>query len=240
MNDHFARSSGRLERVRPQCRGGELQCGCAHPRGDALYERGSRIMLEACDVRKELSAATGIRGPLRITAPVDLGQPWLAPRIVEFLDAGLRLGPLRDPRLVRRKLGPTGTVVCASPAYLRKRGTPRRLDDFADHATLAYVRDGKPTPWRFVDRDIDVEPRPFGSDDNAALRTAAVAGLGIARLPTYVAAPEIERGRLRTLFPDLVMHGPTAYIVYPEQRYPLARLRAFIDFIAAAFIAMPP
>jgi len=232
--------------------------------GQALYERGARIMREARDVRKELSEATGVRGPLRVTAPVDLGQPWLAPRIVEFLerfpdvqidlsltnrfvdlveerfDVGVRLGHVRDPRLVRRKLGPTGAVLCASPAYLRKRGTPRRLDDLANHATLAYMRDGKPMPWRFVDRDVDVTPGPFGSDDNAALLTAARAGLGIARLPAYVAAPDIERGRLRALFPDLAMQGPTASIVYPEQRYPLARLRAFIDFIAGAFAAAPP
>ncbi|WP_394846055.1 LysR family transcriptional regulator [Pendulispora brunnea] len=234
------------------------------PEGQALYERGSRIVLEACDVRKELSEATGVRGPLRVTAPVDLGQPWLAPRIVEFLerfpdvrvelsltnrfvdlveerfDVGLRLGPVRDPRLVRRKLGPTGAIVCASPAYLRKRGTPRRLDDLAHHATLAYTRNGKSTPWRFVDRDVDVQPGPFGSDDNVALLTAALAGLGIARLPTYVAAPEIERGRLRVLFPDRLMQGPTASVIYPEQRYPLARLRAFIDFISTAFIKTPP
>ncbi|CAM3654015.1 LysR family transcriptional regulator [Corallococcus sp. ZKHCc1 1396] len=228
------------------------------PEGLALFERGQRIMAELDAAQGELRESKGPRGPLRITAPMDLGRHWLVPRLPAFLagypqvqcelgltdrfidlveermDVGLRMGESADARLIRKRLGDSRAVICASPAYLRRRGTPRKVADLQRHACLAYLRDGQRVPWRLDGTPVDV-PGPFASDNNEALLAMALEGMGIARIPEFVAERAVAGGRLQALLPAVHTPGPDVYVVYPERRHLSPRVRAFVDFVSSAF-----
>jgi DNA-binding transcriptional LysR family regulator len=228
------------------------------PEGLALYERGQRIVAELDAAQAELREAKGPRGPLRITAPMDLGRDWLVPRMPAFLaaypqvqcglgltdrfidlveervDVGLRMGESADTRLIRKRLGGSRAVICASPAYLRRRGTPRKVEDLQRHACLAYLRDGQRTPWWLDGRPVDV-PGPFASDNNEALVALALEGLGITRIPEFVGTGALADGRLQAVLTAVHSPGPDVYVVYPERRHLSPRVRVFVDFVTEAF-----
>ncbi|RKH33751.1 LysR family transcriptional regulator [Corallococcus praedator] len=228
------------------------------PEGLALFERGQRIVAELEAAQGELRESKGPRGPLRITAPMDLGRYWLVPRLPAFLaaypqvecelgltdrfidlveermDVGLRMGESADARLIRKRLGDSRAVICASPAYLRRRGTPRKVADLQRHACLAYLRDGQRVPWRLDGVAVDV-PGPFASDNNEALLALALEGVGIARIPEFVAEQALADGRLQSLLTSVHTPGPDVYIVYPERRHLSPRVRVFVDFVSEAF-----
>ncbi|NOK08183.1 LysR family transcriptional regulator [Corallococcus exercitus] len=228
------------------------------PEGLSLFERGQRIVAELEAAQGELRESKGPRGPLHVTAPMDLGRYWLVPRLPAFLaaypqvqcalgltdrfidlveervDVGLRMGESADARLVRRRLGASRAVICASPAYLRRHGTPRKVGDLQRHACLAYLRDGQRVPWRLDGTPVDV-PGPFASDNNEALLALAVEGVGIARIPEFVAARALASGQLRAVLGEVHSPGPDVFVVYPERRHLSPRVRVFVDFVADAF-----
>ncbi|RKH57854.1 LysR family transcriptional regulator [Corallococcus llansteffanensis] len=228
------------------------------PEGLSLFERGQRIVAELEAAQGELRESKGPRGPLRITAPMDLGRYWLVPRLPAFLaaypqvrcelgltdrfidlveermDVGLRMGESADARLIRRRLGSTRAVICAAPAYLRRHGTPRKVEDLQRHACLAYLRDGQRVPWRLDGTPVEV-PGPFASDNNEALLAMALEGVGIARIPEFVAAQALASGQLQSLLTAVHTPGPDLYVVYPERRHLSPRVRVFVDFVSSAF-----
>ncbi|WP_223645111.1 LysR family transcriptional regulator [Corallococcus sp. EGB] len=228
------------------------------PEGLSLFERGQRIVSELDAAQDELRESKGPRGPLHVTAPMDLGRHWLVPRLPAFLaaypliqcalgltdrfidlleervDVGLRMGESSDTRLVRRRLGESRAVICASPTYLRRHGTPRKVTDLQRHACLAYLRDGQRVPWRLDGQPVDV-PGPFASDNNEALLALALAGGGIARIPEFVATQALASGRLRAVLGEVHPPGPDVFVVYPERRHLSPRVRVFVDFVAEAF-----
>ncbi|RYZ41856.1 MAG: LysR family transcriptional regulator [Myxococcaceae bacterium] len=226
--------------------------------GLALFERGQRIMEELDAAQGELRESRGPRGPLRVTAPMDLGRHWLVPRLPAFLaayprvqvelgltdrfidlveermDVGLRMGESADARLIRKRLGDSRAVICATPAYLRRHGTPRKVADLQRHACLAYLRDGQRVAWRLEGVPVDV-PGPFASDNNEALLALALEGVGIARIPEFVAEQALAEGRLQALLTGVHTPGPDVSIVYPERRHLSPRVRVFVDFVSEAF-----
>ncbi|RKI45276.1 LysR family transcriptional regulator [Corallococcus sp. AB004] len=228
------------------------------PEGLSLFERGQRIVAELEAAQGELRESKGPRGPLHVTAPMDLGRHWLVPRLPAFLaaypqiqcalgltdrfidlveervDVGLRMGESADTRLVRRRLGESRAVICASPAYLRRHGTPRKVADLQRHSCLAYLRGGQRVPWRLDGKEVDV-PGPFASDNNEALLTLAQEGVGIARIPEFVATQALASGRLRAVLGEVHSPGPDVFVVYPERRHLSPRVRVFVDFVADAF-----
>lgn len=228
------------------------------PEGLSLFERGQRVVAELEAAQGELRESRGPRGPLRITAPMDLGRHWLVPRLPEFLatypqvecglgltdrfidlveervDVGLRMGESADSRLIRRRLGASRAVICASPAYLRRHGTPRKVADLQHHACLAYLREGQRVPWRLDGTPVDV-PGPFASDNNEALIALALEGVGIARIPEFVAARALASGELQPVLAGVDTPGPDVFIVYPERRHLSPRVRVFVDFVSDAF-----
>ncbi|MBN9686473.1 MULTISPECIES: LysR family transcriptional regulator [unclassified Corallococcus] len=228
------------------------------PEGLSLFERGQRIVAELEAAQDELRESKGPRGPLHVTAPMDLGRHWLVPRLPAFLaayprvqcalgltdrfidlveervDVGLRMGESADTRLVRRRLGESRAVICASPAYLRRHGTPRKVADLQRHACLAYLRGGQRIPWRLDGKEVEV-PGPFASDNNEALLTLAQEGVGIARIPEFVATQALASGRLKVVLGEVHSPGPDVFVVYPERRHLSPRVRVFVDFVADAF-----
>lgn len=230
--------------------------------GQALHARAKAILADLDEAEAAASTARSARGRLCVSAPMDFGRDWLMPRLPAFLaahpgvhvdlmltdrfvdlvaegiDVAVRMGETHDHRLVRRTLGRSQQVICASPKYLRKHGVPRRLEDLAKHAGLAYLRDGRPVPWTSWVTKRALAPAMgwvFGSDSNQCLRTAALAGLGLARMPRLVVASELASGALRAVLEGVDDEGGQVHLVYPEQRLVPGRLRAFLDFVVAEF-----
>jgi DNA-binding transcriptional LysR family regulator len=233
------------------------------PEGAAFYESGVRILEEIETAEREAAAGSTPRGRLRVNCNVPFGQHYLMPllpaflalhpeividisltdRVVDLLeeraDVAIRAGPLRDSRLVARKLWQSRMVIVASAAYLKRNGTPRSPDDLKRHNCLDFCFTRLVEGWPFRDRDgRDLTFEPRGSallSDGEAMRLAALSGLGLGRLSRYHVQRDIDAG---TLVPVLEEFNPgdeePLHAIYVGQGGHLpARVRAFLDFLAA-------
>ena len=198
-------------------------------------------------------------GELVVTAPVGLGRLHLMPILAEFLraypkidvhlllsdsvlsltedqfDVALRIGELPDSRLIALRLGTIRTVVCASPAYLEARGTPKTPDDLAAHDCIIYEGFIGPYDWKFVregtDVAVTVRPRLVVSNPEAAF-DAVLAGIGLGRGASYYVGAAIEAGTLTTVLDEFHLPTRPVSFVYPAGRFLPVKLRAFLDFLA--------
>lgn len=223
--------------------------------GRVYFERCARIideLEEADQAVAELQAAP--RGVLRVTVPLSFGvlgsivagflseHPGVQVEMVctdklvdlvqDGFDVAIRAGPLQDSSLVARKLGTIKRVLVASPAYLRKRGSPRAPEDLAEHACIAFG--GGPTPalWCLEfegrRRDVRVSPR-FTVNDFEMMIDAARAGVGIAWVMDFLAANELREGRLRHVLPEWCSVETPVHAVYPTVRHLSPKVVRFID-----------
>ena len=162
----------------------------------------------------------------------------------EGYDIGIRMSMNPDPNLVARKLAANRKVLCAAPAYLALRGTPRAIDDLAEHDGVLFPPLAPKGAWTLL-RDGQKHAVPvaarFETDDMDASHAAVVAGLGIGVLPIYVAADDLRRGRLVPLLREFqVLPDIGIYLVFlPNRTLPL-RVRTLIDFLVQRFEPAPP
>jgi DNA-binding transcriptional LysR family regulator len=177
---------------------------------------------------------------------VDLG---LNDRFVDLIEEGwdvaVRIGRLRDSTMIARRIAPCRLVVCASPAYLAEKGTPKTIADLKDHNCLGYTlsRALGPDEWAFDDDDKVKVPIKgnLRVNNGDALVAAAVAGQGLIYEPTFVVSDELRSGRLVMLTLDHPpLELPGVFAVYPANRHPPAKVRAFVDFLAQRFGPNPP
>jgi DNA-binding transcriptional LysR family regulator len=151
----------------------------------------------------------------------------------EHVDVALRIGVLPDSRLIAHRVSATHPVVCASPAYLASRGTPRTPDDLAGHDCIIYEGFQAPDLWTFVrdqtDMAVTVRPRLVVSSAEAAC-DAARAGIGLARAFSYHAASFVEAGTLNTVLDEYRPASLPINFVYGAGRFLPIKLRAFLDF----------
>lgn len=231
--------------------------------GEQFYQHAriaSRAAQDAEDAVAQLQGEP--QGRLRISIPMSFGRMYVAPVIPDFLrrypkislelvmddeftdliadgfDIALRLGDLKDSTLVAKKLTYLKNVLCASPDYLEHFGTPQKLEDLKQHNCMAFSYSQDIREWYFIKDNITRAIEVSGNyqvNNSEALREAMIQGVGIGRLPTFVANPEIKAGRLAPLFPDYEMPGKTMYAVYPERQFLPAKVRAFIHFMAEKF-----
>ncbi|HWL85438.1 MAG TPA: LysR family transcriptional regulator, partial [Polyangiaceae bacterium] len=194
------------------------------PEGAAFYERGVRILVDMDAAEREVAAGSAPRGRLRVNANVPFGLHYLLPAVPEFLarhpeitidvvltdkvvdlfeqraDVAIRTGPLRESRLVARKLGESRMVVIASPDYLKRRGTPKSPAELETHNRLGFCFAQQSAGWPFLDgAGGTLAVPPSGNalvSDGEAMRQLALAGLGLARLATFQVGPDIAAGRL--------------------------------------------
>jgi DNA-binding transcriptional LysR family regulator len=158
--------------------------------------------------------------------------------IEEGFDLAIRIADLADSSLAARKLAPNRRVVCASPDYLKRHGTPRTPHELSGHNCLT-TSDFTMT-WDY--KDPDGEPGAvratgrYACDNWEVLREWAVAGLGIALKSTWDVRQQLEDGSLIPLFPGYTFASDVAiYAVYPHRRFLPAKTRAFIEFLADSF-----
>jgi DNA-binding transcriptional LysR family regulator len=177
---------------------------------------------------------------------VELG---LNDRLVDLAEEGwdlaIRIGSLSDSSLIARRIAPCRTVVCAAPSYLAARGRPRMVSSLADYNCLGYTLSSVTgvDRWAFGARgDVTIPVSGnLRTNNGDALRAAAIAGQGLAYLPTFIVADDLHAGTLVALDLD----QPTVefggiYAVFLPERHPAAKVRAFIDFIATRFAPEPP
>ncbi|NEI57639.1 LysR family transcriptional regulator [Rhizobium leguminosarum] len=230
--------------------------------GTVFLERAARIVREIEEAAADMAERRGtLSGPIRIAAPVTFGRMHLGPALYPFLaehpeieltldiddrrvdaasdgyDAIIRNGPIADSRLVAWKLAHSRRLLCASPDYLARQGIPSSLADLNSHRGIFYTNRGV-ADWRFQTFDGAIVVRAklaLGINNGDMLRDAAIAGLGIALLPAFIAGPAIREGRLAEID---VGHKPEAefiYMAHPEGRNPSAKLRAIADHLKKSF-----
>jgi len=231
------------------------------PEGVAFHDSGARILADLDAAEREAAAGAAPRGRLRVNSYVPFGHHRLIPLLPRFLerypeiaieavltdsvidlmeeraDVAIRAGPLRESRLVARKLGQSRMVVVAAPSYLAARGMPRTPVDLAGHNLLAFGFARHMDGWPFVDAGVEVVAPVAGTptvSDGEAMRLTALSGAGLARLARWHVEPDIAAGRLVPLLEDFNPGDlePTHAVYVGQGRHLPARVRAFLDFLA--------
>jgi DNA-binding transcriptional LysR family regulator len=224
------------------------------------------------DVEEAERAATGEytapTGELVVTATLGLGRSYLVPIVAEFLrtypdiavrliledqlirlpedhvDVALRIGELPDSQLIALRLGTVRRLMCASPAYLAARGTPRVPQDLASHDCVSvggFIGQFSANTWTFSHdrRDIAVPVRPRLVVSNAeAACEAACAGVGISRAFSYQVVSSLEAGVLKTVLDDYQPAPLPVSLLYAAGQFLPIKLRAFLDFAAPRLKAL--
>lgn len=231
--------------------------------GQAFYERCVRIVAEVEEAEQAVASLQAEpRGTLRINAPMSFGMLHLAPAISAFLerhpaieidmdlndrfvdlieegyDLAVRIGRLRDSSLIARRLAPNRRVVVGSPAYFARRGRPQTPDELTRHNCLIYTNASVADQWQFRVGGVVRSVRVSGTlraNNGEILREAALAGLGLALLPTFMIAGPLRRGALETVLGDCVVSESAVHAVYPQSRHLSSKVRTFVDFLAARF-----
>jgi len=156
----------------------------------------------------------------------------------EGFDAILRNGPIDDNRLVVWKLAPSRRVLVASPAYLKRSGTPHSTGELEDHRGVFYTNRGA-ADWRFVDvkgEAIVVRGEVgFRANNGTMVLDATLAGLGIALMPTFIVGGAIKAGRLQVIDLGVESEAEWVYLAHAEGRQPSAKLRALAEHLKRAF-----
>lgn len=233
--------------------------------GAQYLERCRRILAEVEEANASVSdLGRALAGPVTLTAPVLFGQMHIAPVVTEFLglhpqvtasllladaltniveegiDLAVRIGHLQDSGLVARKLGEVRRVACASPAYLKRRGTPKTPADLANHSCLQFGA-LSPTPyWEFHEagkpRQVRVQGS-FSSNQGAPVIEAARAGLGIVFVLSYQVQELVAKGELRVLLQPYEAPPVPVSVILPSGRHLPARVRALADLLQARIAA---
>src|SRR6185437_1519010 len=225
--------------------------------GREFNERARRVLLEAEEAEAcAQEASTELRGRLRIAAPVSFGYLHLASALAAFLvehpkvevelelndrfvdlvgegyDLGIRSGQLEDSSLVVRPIAPARILLAAAPAYVARHGAPETPNDLARHICLVYGNQPAARVWRFRVKDKWITPPihpQLVANNGDVLCRAAIEGLGIVALPSFILAPAIAAGSLRRLLPGFAMPEQPIQAIYPAGRPLPQRLRGFID-----------
>jgi LysR family transcriptional regulator, regulator for bpeEF and oprC len=234
------------------------------PDGEMLHERCRRVLDEVAELEGAVAGKLASpSGTLKLDVPIVYGRRVVLPVLTKLrhrypdlafdvrfsdriadvvgdgLDAVIRVGTLSDSSLVARRIGWQRMWTGASPSYLRRHGTPLRPEDLQQHQCLVFriPTSRKEWPWRFRVGSRDVALRPATQvwfDDGEALVAAAVAGLGLVHVPSYMAEQDVGRGRLVEVLDSMRPPLMPISIVYPGLRQPPLRLRVLIESLVSA------
>lgn len=231
--------------------------------GREFFERAVGILASVDDAQRVVQKSQGEpRGTLKLTCGVEFGMMavsnWInlylqehpqvrvdvdfTSRVVDIVhegfDLAIRVGPLADSSLAARKLGELGYGLYASEDYIHRRGAPEQPENLAAHymllfaggsltTTLQLTREGAPS-------SVAVQPR-LKANNVFAVRDAAIAGLGIAQMPTLVAHAAVETGQLQTVLPQWELASVPVHAVFASARYLTPKVRSFIDLAVREF-----
>ncbi len=230
--------------------------------GIAFLERAARIAREVEDAAAEIAERRGsLAGPLRLSAPVTFGRMHLGPALYPFLaahpgitlaldlddrrvdvaaegyDAVIRHGPVEDSRLVALRLASSRRSLVASPGYLARRGRPGSLAELEAHDGIFYSNRGV-ADWRLAGPAGAVLVRARAAlrvNNGDVMRDAAIAGLGIALLPSFIAGEALRAGTLHSIDVGAAAEPEFIFLAHAEGRRSSAKLRALASHLRSAF-----
>jgi DNA-binding transcriptional LysR family regulator len=236
--------------------------------GAVFYEHCARIVQEAELAEQRLTRTQSEpAGLVRVTAVPAFAVRHVLPALTEFyqkypkiqvklfcsnraldlgdegFDLGIRVSFSPAPNLVARKLAVNRAVLCASPAYLKRRGMPRRIEDLRKHECVLFPALAPKGVWtlRRGRRKYSVQVAGvFETDEMDVVRAAVAAGMGIGILPLYMVGDALQQGQLVPLLRQFqVVPESAIYLVYLPNRTLSSRVRALIDFLVERFEPIP-
>jgi DNA-binding transcriptional LysR family regulator len=228
--------------------------------GRNFFESAAKLIadLDAAESR----IGRGLRAPsglVRVSAAPSFGALCVVPRLPEFfrrypdvsvellvsdrsarlieegIDVGIRIGELPESSLLARKIGTTEVVVVASRAYLKARGEPSSPGDLKRHPCIVFASQTGPRPWRFEGKSGPFSFLPKGSvrtNSGEEIRAAALAGLGIAQVPYWLCARDLDAGALKRILRKHEPHALPITAVRPANRRLATKVSVFVDFLA--------
>lgn len=232
--------------------------------GQAFYHRSRTALQDLDEAEAEVSRLQSQpRGVLRLNVPMSFGILHIAPLLAEFhalhpdvridlnlddrkldvieegFDLSLRISELPDSSLVARRLCRCRHAVVAAPGYLDAMGAPKTPAELDSHRIVTFRYQESRLDWHFLNARKASEHVSLNGhtriNNSLAIRAAVLAGLGIARMPTFIVGEDIKAGRLHTLFDDYQVLELSIFLIYPQRRHISPKVRAFIDFMTPRF-----
>ncbi len=236
--------------------------------GQSFYERCVSILADVEETEARVSLVhSELHGRLRVALPLSFGQLQMADALTNFIcqnrglvldldfsdrrvdivqegfDVAIRIGSLEDSTLIARRFARIRMMLCASPDYLQRMGTPTTAEDLKQHRVLAYSLSSDPG-LRFRlptgENQSLVLPEALSANSGEFLLEAGIKGLGLSYGPTFIAHQAVEKGLLVPLLTDHDWFIGNAHLLYPRTRHLSARVRSFVDFIVERFAGLPP
>lgn len=231
--------------------------------GRLYYERCKRILAEVAEAQSDVTLLQSApRGRLKVLSQVSFGVHALTPACADFIakypdvaidlvvsdrpiealkdgfDIAFVIGDLEDSSLIARPLRPYASLICASPAYLDRRGVPLRPADLSQHVCLGFAHPIASREWRLEGPQGTIHvpvSLAMSINNGEALRKAALSGLGIIMQPEILLADDIAAGRLVPLLRDYDLPPKAMNLLTFPNRRPTAKIRAFVDFAMERF-----
>ncbi|MBT8127755.1 MAG: LysR family transcriptional regulator [Gammaproteobacteria bacterium] len=231
--------------------------------GRQFYADVVNIFESLAEAEDKIQTRRGtIKGNLRLAAPLSFGVGRIAPilpvfmkrhpelkvhlqledrftdLVAEGVDVAIRIGALKDSTLVATRLASIPRVFCASPEYLALKGEPTRPEELASHHCLHYSLLSTRDNWNFSTRnkarDIVING-PLTTNNGDVLKEAAIQGMGIAMMPTFIVEDALNDGRLQKILNAYCPEPFGLYAVRPSRRFTPAKVRALIEYLKMQF-----
>jgi DNA-binding transcriptional LysR family regulator len=232
--------------------------------GLAFYDRCVSILADLQEAELAVSQLhEEPKGTLRVNAPMSFGTLHLAAAITDFMvkysdlqvqltledrfidpitegfDMTVRIGnPPNSAALIVHPLSAARRVLCASPDYLEKYGNPAHPSELRQHACLHYGHSTIGNQWKLIGPDgehLISTPAVLCSNNGEVLQAAAVKGLGIALLPTFIVGSCLQQGTLQIVLPDYAPPDIYVCVIYPANRHLSAKIQLFTSFLKQRF-----
>lgn len=231
--------------------------------GLAYYERCLAILAQIAETEAQISRLHDEpKGVLRVNAPMSFGTLYLGTAVADFMDrykelkveltltdrmidpleegvdVTVRIGALADSSLIARRISTARVVLVASPDYIARHGAPEVPAELVGHKCLHYGHSTTVPRWQLTDNGMALTvpvAACLSSNNGDTLRDAAIKGIGIARLPSFLVGADIAAGRLAVVLPDYPPQDVTIHALYAPNRFLAAKSRVFIDFLVERF-----
>jgi len=239
------------------------------PDGASYYERCVGILAELEDAEASLHDATrNPRGRLRVDTLPSIGRLILIPALCDFhqrypdidlaigmrdrpvdlvqdaVDCVIRVGELKGPTLVGKRIGTLDVVTCAAQPYIERHGVPTTVAELDRHRAVHYFADasGKGLDWSFLvdGQVVDVPVKSVVSvNDSEAYLQCGLMGFGIIQLPRYMAAPYLHNGELQEVLAPWAPPPMPISVAYLHNRHLSSKVRVFVDWVSELFEHCP-
>ncbi len=232
--------------------------------GHTYYKRATELIREIDNLADIVRDSSGdVRGRIKLSAPRSFADEPIGQSLIDFakahpdivldihlddrfvdlveegFDLAVRISRLENSSLIARRLSPFRIRICASPDLIRRVGLPQTPQDLAGVPCIIDTNGRWMSNWPFAGDGGEMVTvsvtGPMEVNSPQVARAAAVAGLGFAILPDFIAAPELASGRLLSVLDDKVPTGGGIFAVYPHRRYLPAKVRVFVDFLVDWF-----